>query len=959
MANLYLMDKAVFKPKLLSVMIALITVGHTPLYAQETKQATGHAQHAQDADDEQQNTTPNLTPPQHTTIKTITVKGTKRATPKDNEVTGLGKIVKNSADLDKQQVSGIRDLVRYDAGISVVEQGRGATSGYAMRGVDKNRVGVVVDGLSQAQSYLTLFSKANGGAINEIEVEHIRSVELSKGASSSEYGNGALGGAVGFVSKDAYDVIKPNQNWGITTKTSYNSKNKQLMQSLATAVAIDDFEALAIYTKRTGEQTKIHHQADNADYEITRLSGYADVYDMRLGTAQNQYSNGWFIIKDECPNFSNCSPKPAVILTRPTAQSLRTDPPLSAQEAQNRKLSTHITEKLSATDYTGVDRIAPNPMQYRSDSWLIKGGYRPSPVHYIGAVFEHTAQRYASHDKSVPAYYLPSENSTGNRIDQNIYAYDNLLEGLRFNYVNMPVSLNWTRSQFFDERHQKQRAGLLYRYEDKDSWLNKAALSYDYQQISLQSASHDRRCAKYPAVDEHCRPTPNKVGSYYKSEKNSYSERHHKMQLDLQKSFVVNNTKHTSNLLAGIEKQQSTLHRHDYFYEYTKQDRQRFLGDVGYTPNGSYDKPYVYELKPAQVIHTNLCDDSGRTSDLSNCSPRIITGNNHFVAWRHRMSVGQLMDLGVGLRYDYHRYRSDDDWTASGQYHNWSYNGGINIKPNANLSLSYRLSSGFRVPAFYEMYGRRVQGTRFDTSKDFVHVGQFKPEKSLNHEAGFAIKGQFGYLQGSYFHNRYQDMIALAERRGLHNNQYGYHNSQDVKLHGVNVSGKIDWHGVNTLAPEGLYSTIAYNHTKLQERKLNPIFTNTTDPILDAIQPKRYVLGLGYDHPSGRWGLSHLFTYSDAKRDDELLGNHYVGNTTYNIQGHRSQAWQTHDVSGYIKPNDTITLRGAVYNLLNYKYSTWEAIRQSSPLATNPSTRQVASYAAPDRNFVLSLEMKF
>lgn len=62
--------------------------------------------------------------------------------------------------MDKELVLGIRDLTRYDPGISVVEQGRGATSGYAMRGVDKNRVAIVVDGLSQAQSYHALQTQA-------------------------------------------------------------------------------------------------------------------------------------------------------------------------------------------------------------------------------------------------------------------------------------------------------------------------------------------------------------------------------------------------------------------------------------------------------------------------------------------------------------------------------------------------------------------------------------------------------------------------------------------------------------------------------------------------------------------------------------------------------------------------------------------------------------------------------
>lgn len=50
---------------------------------------------------------------------TITIK--PQATRKSNEITGLGKVVKRPNDIDKELVLDIRDLTRYDPGISVVE----------------------------------------------------------------------------------------------------------------------------------------------------------------------------------------------------------------------------------------------------------------------------------------------------------------------------------------------------------------------------------------------------------------------------------------------------------------------------------------------------------------------------------------------------------------------------------------------------------------------------------------------------------------------------------------------------------------------------------------------------------------------------------------------------------------------------------------------------------------------
>ena len=898
---------------------------------------------------------------QQAELETVTVKGKKRVGRKDNEVTGLGKVVKSIQDINQEQILGIRDLTRYDPGISVVEQGRGATSGYAMRGVDKNRVALLVDGLPQAQSYSTLFSQANGGAINEIEYENIRSIELSKGASSAEYGNGALGGAVGFRTKEPNDVIKEGQNWGLDTKSAYSSKNNQFTQSFALAGRANGFDGLAIFTHRKGKETEAHRAAGDYTHTFTRLSGYADEYDMRNGTTANQRTLGWFLIRDECPSL-NCAPKADARVTRDEPITLRTKPPLTPEELANRMQSVHRQEQVSAKDYTGKDRILPNPMDYQTQSWFFKGGYHFSPEHYLGGVYEHTKQRYDIRDMSVPAYYEPAEDRQAN-IKSYPYRH-HVLEGLAFNWSDAQPGLNWTRTRFFDERHRKTRKGVFYQYtnSNKTGWLDKLDVSFDRQHIGLDSSLHDRRCAVYPTVDKSCRASVDKPWSYYQSERNHYREERDLFRLGLEKAFKWGNTTHHLGFLAGTEKQKSVLQRSDYQKEYAKAAWVSAREGLTYIPNGAYDRPYVYAAKPVEIIQHHFCDYSGVAADLRDCNPRTITGRNHFFALRDHIAFGKYADLGLGLRYDYHRFHSNDKWTSAGTYRNWSWNSGLTLKPTDYLALSYRVSNGFRVPAFYEMFGRRVQGKErtSELADQFQHVAVFRPEKSFNQEWGVGLKGDFGYLETSYFYNRYRDMIALAERRGLVNNQFGYHNVQDVTLHGVNVLGKIDWNGVHQALPEGLYSTVAYNQVKVKKRHIDPAFTNTSDPILDAVQPGRYVLGLGYDHPSGKWGINSMMTYSKEKRNDELTGQRYVGGTAYDATGKRTKRWYTYDLTAYLNVKKFLTLRAGIYNLTNRKYSTWESVRQSSLNAVNPDGRtHHASYAASGRNFVLSMEMKF
>ena len=119
-------------------------------------------------------------------------------------------------------MQGIRDLVRYETGVSVVEQGRGGSSGFAIHGVDKNRVGITVDGIAQIQSYKDESTKragAGSGAMNEIEIENIAAVAINKGGNALEAGSGALGGSVAFHTKDVSDVLKSGKNLGAQSKT--------------------------------------------------------------------------------------------------------------------------------------------------------------------------------------------------------------------------------------------------------------------------------------------------------------------------------------------------------------------------------------------------------------------------------------------------------------------------------------------------------------------------------------------------------------------------------------------------------------------------------------------------------------------------------------------------------------------------------------------------------------------
>lgn len=136
----------------------------------------------------------------------------------------VGETIKTSKQLQRQQVQDSRDLVRYEAGVSVVESGRFGSSGYAIRGVDENRVAITVDGLHQSetlasQGFKDLFEGYGNfnNTRNSVEIEMLKQVAINKGANSIKTGSGALGGAVIFETKDARDLLI-DKDWHLSYK---------------------------------------------------------------------------------------------------------------------------------------------------------------------------------------------------------------------------------------------------------------------------------------------------------------------------------------------------------------------------------------------------------------------------------------------------------------------------------------------------------------------------------------------------------------------------------------------------------------------------------------------------------------------------------------------------------------------------------------------------------------------
>ncbi|HHF5623906.1 TPA: TonB-dependent hemoglobin/transferrin/lactoferrin family receptor, partial [Haemophilus influenzae] len=185
----------------------------------------------------------------------------------DNTPPKIAETVKTAKKLEKEQAQDVKDLVRYETGITVVEAGRFGNSGFAVRGVDENRVAVQIDGLHQAetissQGFKELFEGYGNfnNTRNTAEIETLKQVTIRKGADSLKSGSGALGGSVSFDTKDARDYLL-NKNYYASYKRGYNTADNQNLQTLTLAGRYKYFDAIAVITSRKG------HELENYGYK--------------------------------------------------------------------------------------------------------------------------------------------------------------------------------------------------------------------------------------------------------------------------------------------------------------------------------------------------------------------------------------------------------------------------------------------------------------------------------------------------------------------------------------------------------------------------------------------------------------------------------------------------------------------------------------------------------------------
>lgn len=144
------------------------------------------------------------------------------------------------------------------------------TTGYNIRGMDGNRVGLDVDGVELPSATSKPDALANndyGVGRDYIDPEMFREVRIQSGSTDAQ--TDGLAGRVSFLSKQPSDYVSDDKKLAYGYKVGYDGQDKSVLHATHVAVGGDFWRALAVYAHRDGRETQAntHVSLEGVDWQ--------------------------------------------------------------------------------------------------------------------------------------------------------------------------------------------------------------------------------------------------------------------------------------------------------------------------------------------------------------------------------------------------------------------------------------------------------------------------------------------------------------------------------------------------------------------------------------------------------------------------------------------------------------------------------------------------------------------
>lgn len=193
--------------------------------------------------------------------RTITVTATR--TPTEAEDVPATVTVMTDEDIADQLVTDIKDLVRFEPGVTVARSparfgaalgatGRAGNEGFVVRGIGGNRTQILVDGIRVPDGFS--FGAQASGRGDYVDLGLVKRVEILRGPASAFYGSDGLAGVVAFTLSEPADFLIGDAPVSGLLRAGYNSDDNEFAETAVLAGRAGDLSLMLAYTRRDFEE---------------------------------------------------------------------------------------------------------------------------------------------------------------------------------------------------------------------------------------------------------------------------------------------------------------------------------------------------------------------------------------------------------------------------------------------------------------------------------------------------------------------------------------------------------------------------------------------------------------------------------------------------------------------------------------------------------------------------------
>ncbi|HBZ17322.1 MAG TPA: TonB-dependent receptor [Pantoea sp.] len=175
-------------------------------------------------------------------------------------------------ELQKRGANDFGSIMRYEPLISATGSSGGSSAGksgfdragytgYNIRGLESNRVGMDIDGIpipdATGRPYVSRTGNNTFGIGRDyIDPYMFGSVDIEKGATAVDQPNTSIGGNVSFHNKTADDYLSSDKNTYFGYQSDYDSSNRSWHNGITAAAGDDELRGLFVYSRRDGQETE-------------------------------------------------------------------------------------------------------------------------------------------------------------------------------------------------------------------------------------------------------------------------------------------------------------------------------------------------------------------------------------------------------------------------------------------------------------------------------------------------------------------------------------------------------------------------------------------------------------------------------------------------------------------------------------------------------------------------------